>query len=63
MEDLNIGQNAKYTSARSMQESIQALAEIISQDIVKLLQVSPFFFLYIDDTSDVCVTKQLIVYG
>ena len=63
LEDMNIGQNAKYTSERFMQESIQALAEVISQDIVKLLQASPFFSLCIDETTDVSTTKQLIIYG
>ena len=43
LEDMNIGGNAKYTSERFMQESIQALAEIISQDIIQSLQASPFF--------------------
>ena len=46
-----------------MQESIQALAEIISLDIVKSLQASPFFSLCIDETTDVSISKQLIVYG
>ena len=34
LEDMNIVGNAKYISERFMQESIQALAEIISQGII-----------------------------
>ena len=43
LEDMNIVGNAKYISERFMQESIQALAEIISQGIIQSLQASPFF--------------------
>ena len=56
------GQNAKYTSERFMQEGIQALAEVVSRDIIKSLQASPFFALCVDETIDVTITKQLIVY-
>ena len=63
LEDMNIGRNAKYTLEHFMQESIQALAEIISQNIMKSLQTSPFFSLCIDGMTDVSVTKQLIIYG
>ncbi len=63
LEAMNIGRNAKYTSERFMQESIQALAEIISQDIIQSLQASSFFSLCIDETTDVSVTKQLIIYA
>ena len=60
---MNIGRNENYTSEHFMQESIQALAEIISLDIVKSLQASPFFSLCIDEMTDVSISKQLIVYG
>ena len=60
---MNIGRNAKYTSERFMDESIQALAEIISLDIVKSLQASSIFSLCIYEMTDVSISKQLIVYG
>ena len=62
LEDITVGGNAKYTSERFMQESIQALAEVISEDIIKSLKSSPFFALCIDETTDVSITKQLIIY-
>ena len=62
LEDMTCGQNAKYTSECFMQEGIQALAEVVSRDIVKSLQASPFFGLCVDETTDVTITKQLIVY-
>ena len=62
LEDMTRGQNAKYASERFMQEGIQALAEVVSRDIVESLQASPFFALCVDETTDVSITKQLIVY-
>ena len=46
-----------------MQEVILALGETLSQDIVSDMQASPFFSLCVDESTDVAVTKQLIVYG
>ena len=45
-----------------MQEGIQALAEVVSNDITTALKASPFFALCIDEAMDVSVTKQQIVY-
>ena len=44
-EDKTLGRNAKCTSEHFMQEGILALVEVLSQDIVKSLQVSPVFAL------------------
>ena len=45
-----------------MKESIQTLAEVVSKVIIKALQASPFFSLCIDETTEVSVTKHLILY-
>ena len=63
LEDLNRGGNAHYTSERFKQELVQALAETVSKPIQEHLRASPFFSLCIDETTDVSVTKQLIVYA
>ena len=42
---------------------MQALAETIAKPIQEHLRTSPFFSLCIDETTDVSVTKQLIVYA
>ena len=62
LADIVVGGNAKYSSERFMQEIIQALAEVVSKNIIIALQASPFFSLCIDETTDMSVTKQLIVY-
>ena len=45
------------------QELVQALAETIAKPIQDHLRTSPFFSLCIGETTDVSVTKQLIVYA
>ena len=63
MQDLRQGGNAQYTSERFKQEIVQALAECVPKPIFGKLRDSPFFSLCIDETTDVSITKQLIVYG
>ena len=63
LEDLHKSGNAHYTSERFKQELVQALAETIAKPVQEHLRASPFFSLCIDETTDVSVTKQLIVYA
>ena len=62
LQDLQWGGNAHYTSERFKQELVEPLAETVAKPIQENLHKSPFFFLCIDETADVSVTKQLIVY-
>ena len=57
------GANAQYTSEHFKQELVQALAEAVSRPIQENIRSFPFFALCVDETTDVSVTKQLIVYG
>ena len=57
------GDNAQYTSERFRQELVQALAETVAKPILESIRSSPFFALCVDETTDISVTKQLIVYG
>lgn len=63
LQDLQRGGNAHYTSERFKQELVQALAETVAKPIRESIRRSPFFSLCIDETTDVSVTKQLIVYS
>ena len=63
LNDMHIGGNASYTSERTMQELVRALGKTVSMEIYQQLQMSPLFTLCVDETADVSVTKQLIVYG
>ena len=57
------GDNANYCSERTMQEMIDALATVPRQKIMQDMQESPFFSLLIDESTDVAVMNQLIIYG
>ena len=63
LNDLYVGGNAAYRSERFMQEIVSALGEVIKQKIITQIQLSDFFVLMIDETTDVAVMKQLVLYG
>ncbi len=62
LQDLQKGQNAKYTSERIMQELLHSLAHVLRNEITDEARQSPFFGLQADETTDVAVLKQLISY-
>ena len=61
--DLNLGGNAHYTSERFIQEAVSSLGVVIRKKIFDDLRSSPFFSLLCDETTDVAVKKELIVYA
>ena len=61
--DLNLGGNAHYTSERFMQEAVSSLGVVIRNKIFDDIRSSPFFSLLCDETTDVAVKKELIVYA
>ena len=54
LNDMHIGGNASYTSERTMQ-LVRALGKNVSMEIYQQLQMSPFFSLCVDETTDVSV--------
>ena len=62
LQDLQRGGNAHHTSERFKQELVEALAETVAKPIQESLRKSPFFAICMDETTDVSVTKQLVVY-
>ena len=62
LQDLQQGGNAHYTSECFKQELVEALAETVAKPIQESLRKSPFFSICIDETTDVSVIKQLVVY-
>ena len=61
--EIAMGGNMKYTSECFMQEIVLALAETVIKPIKEDMLTSPVFSLLIDETTDVSVVKQMIVYG
>lgn len=63
LSDINLGSNAHYTSERFMQEAVLSLGAVIRKGIFEDLRSSPFFSILCDETTDVAVKKELIVYA
>lgn len=63
LSDLNLGGNAHYTSERFIQEAVVSLGGVISKAIFNDLRASPFFALMCDETTDVAIRNEVIVYA
>ena len=63
LNDLNLGGNAHYTSERFMQEAVISLGDVVNRRIFDDLRSSPFFALMCDETTDVAVIKEVIIYS
>lgn len=63
LNDLYVGENAAYRSERFVQEIVLALGEVLVRKFRAALKNSPFFVLMIDETTDVAVLKQLVIYA
>ena len=60
---LNVAKNAHYTSERIMQEILETLGHQIEKRQVAALLNSRVYALMIDESTDISVTKQLVIYG
>ena len=60
---LNVGGNAHYTSERIVQELVEILAQQIEDAQLAALARNSFYGLMIDESTDILVTKQLVLYG
>ena len=62
VDEVYQGKNAQYTSDKFLQEAVQAIASVIQSSISAGLQQSPFFSLMVDESTDIAVNKDLIMY-
>ena len=60
--ELNMGSNAKYNSNRMIEEWLSIMSNVIEDDLLKLIQVSPTIALMCDESTDISVSKELILY-
>ena len=61
---LNVAKNAHYTSERILQEMLETLAhQIEDEQLAAFLQNSRYYALMIDESTDISVLKQLVIYG
>ena len=62
LNDLKVGCNAQYTSERFIQEAATILASVVSGWIFEQLKAS-FFTLMVDETTNIAVVKEVIIYA
>ena len=63
LKDLNVGANASYTSEEIIQEFIAIILQVTEEDTLKELKGSPTFSLMVDESTDISVLKQLVIFG
>ena len=59
---INIAKNATYTSKVSCREFQQCISEVIQKDILTAVQKADFYSVLIDESTDISVSKQMVVY-
>ncbi|XP_078000900.1 zinc finger protein 862-like [Glandiceps talaboti] len=55
--------NHSYTSERTIQEMVWSIGEVIRSDVLSAVQKSKFLSVLIDETTDVAILKQMILYS
>ncbi|XP_015767968.1 PREDICTED: zinc finger protein 862-like [Acropora digitifera] len=63
VQDLKCGENAWYSSDVIANEMQDAIAEVIRENITKNLQESPCISILVDESTDISVTKMLVIYA
>ena len=62
LQDLHLSGNMQYTSEHFVQEVVQALGQTISAPIISSVSQYPSVAVCIDESTDVSVKKELIIY-
>lgn len=63
LKHLHQSENAKYTSQRIIQEFLKVMAGQLEQQMFCSLQSSTFFSLLIDESTDIAVVNELVMYA
>ena len=63
LQNLKIAKNATHTSEQTLQEFIFCLSQVIEEDILKEMADSPALALMVDESTDISVLNQLVLYG
>lgn len=63
VQDLKCGENASYSTDVIANEIQDAIAEVIRENITKDLQESPCISILVDESTDISVTKMLVIYA
>ena len=62
-EALRVGRNAKYTSPQIVGEFLEIIDAIVNEAVLHDIKKCKFFSIMVDESTDVGVQKQLVLYG
>lgn len=62
LRHLRHGENAKYSSQRIVQEFLNVMGEQLQQENVQHLLSSPCYSIMIDETTDISIIKEMVIY-
>ena len=62
LSKISVAQNATYSSRNSGTEFQECVAEVIQKDIRIAVQNAKFFSVLVDESTDISITKQMMVY-
>ena len=62
LKALSKGANATYTSERTMHEIIEVLSATVEEEILQDIRASPLISILCDESTDIAIVKQLVVY-
>ena len=60
---LNLGQNAKYTSPQIVTEFLDVINGVVEEEVLSDMKGSSSYSVMADESTDVSVLKQLVLYG
>ena len=60
---LNVGRNAKYTSPQILAEFLGVINSLVEEEVLQSVKASSFYSLMVDESTDVSILKQLVLYG
>ena len=63
VESLGLGANATYTSEMIIQEFVTVMASQVEKETLCCFQDSPYVALMCNESTDISVLKQLVLYG
>ena len=63
LKELNVGRNATYNSHRIIGEWLDVMSKTIEENVLEKVHASPVVGLMADESTDISVTKELILYA
>ena len=63
LKELDVGRNANYSSNHIIDEWLSIMAEVIEHDVLKKVRANALIGLMADESTDISVTKELILYA